>query len=853
MDKFLRKIITLLFVSILLVSEGESVAAALHFTDDDRVVKVGIYEMEGFSYYDEYGELKGYCIDYLKRLSTLTGWTYEYVQLDDFNDGLDKLDQKEIDLLAPVMYTPKRQEKYAFTEQRFGTEYTALLTGSSRTDLYYEDFENYDDLTVGVLNDYPLTDYFKSFCEIYGISPTLVYFDTIEENKNALEAGTVDAIVDSILDVEENQKLLARFAPQPFYFITWKGNTEFLGLMNRAMMQMQNTYPTFLDDLIRKYYPIYDVQFYSREEAEFVKEIGSLRVAYVADRKPLSFTNAEGELDGITRPILDRIAELAGLKFEYVELPKGQISYELLQEMGIDLVSGVEYNSTNMNAKGMLLSTPYLSSRKMIVSKGDFVYDPELPYTMAIAEGSQTLRTVLEAIYPNLTIKNYVTNAECFDALADGEVDMLIQNQFVVEGILSKPSYSEFIVAPMEGLADELSLSTIIGIDGGYGMNEHESIHLIGIINKAISQFGDDELDGMIVRETLQNQYEFDFADFVYSYRWIIVVGVLAFIFMTLFFISLSIIQKNRKKREIEEHRLQELQQKRYKTIIDCSEDLIYEISLMGESNFGSEKIKEKFGWEIPSHVDHLDFPKTMEILHIHPDDEALFRQTLLTKGEGSSDELLVRIADVEGNFIWCKLFRTLLMDDIGNVVSILGKIEDVDTEVRERQALEASTRTDGLTGLLNKQTFKSEVKEYLANNSAKGVGFIFMDMDHFKEINDKMGHRTGDIVIKENAKKIQLLFANFDLASRFGGDEFCVFVKDIPRETLEDRLAFAVEKMREDYPYEGGVIHLSASIGAAYCTRDVIEYRELLEVADDALYKVKGLGRDGHLIVDIE
>ena len=854
MKKLLHKIFAITFATIMLVT---SVAPYYGFVEEQaekgKVVKVGFYHMAGFQYYDEYAELQGYCIDYLETLASFTGWKYEYVPVEDFGDGCEKLKSHQIDLIAPAMMTEERKELFDYSELSFGTEYTILVTSQNREDLYYEDYEAFNRLKIAVLKDYPLTEYFLSYMKIHEFEPELIYYDSIDASKEAMKDGEVDAIVTSIMDMESDQKLLARFSPEPFYFLTWKGNSEILGQLNKAMSQAQNTYPLLLDELSVNHYPVYKLQFYSREEKEFVKNVGTLRVAYIADRKPLSFTNEDGEFDGISRELFDKLSRLSGLQFEYVALPEGSITYEFLQEQKIDLVTGVEYNSTNMNAGGMLLSTPYISARKMIVTKKDFEYDMSTAYKIAVPKGSQTLKKVLNTLYPNLKIIECENNMACFEALANNTVDMLIQNQYVVEGILSKPRYNDFVVAPMEGIADELCFSTIVGLNGGYGMTETDSIRLITIINKAISQMEEQDVENIIVREALENQYVLDWVDFVYGYGWVISALLLAFVFMTLFFVSLAMIRKVREIQKRKESRLRDLQQKRYKTIVECSDDLIYEISLEGGSNIGSEKIKEKFGWEIPDKVEDLDFAKAMRILHVHPEDEPAFRKTLLVNGEGSSDELTVRVEKADGSYIWCKIFRTLLMDDRHNVVSILGKIEDVDEEVKERKALEESSRTDALTGLLNKSTFKFEVKDYLENNSAKGIGFVFMDMDHFKEINDHLGHRMGDVVIKENAKKIQLLFANFDLVSRFGGDEFCVFVKDIPRETFEDRLKFAVEKMRQDYPYDEGVIHLSASIGAAYCKRDKVEYRELLETADAALYKVKDRGRNGFQLDDIE
>lgn len=850
MKKKLRRILAILLVWML----GFSVAQTYKADQEDRVVKVGVYEMDGFHYYDEYGQLSGYCIDYLNVVASINGWIYEYVPLTDFSDGCAKLEAHEIDLLAPAMMSESRKEIFAYSELNFGTEYTILVTRDSRDDLYYEDFETFEDIKVAVLNDYPLTDYFISYMEMHDFEADLVYYDTIEESNEALSTGQVDAMVTSIMDMRVGQKLLARFSPQPFYFLTWKGNSELLLELNTAMSQVQNTYPTLLDELLVDYYPIYELQFFTREEMEYIEnQTEPLRVAYVVDRMPLSFMDENGELDGISREIFDQIAEISGLKFEYVALPTGSITYEFLLEHNIDLITGVEYNRVNMNSAGVLLSTPYLSANKVMVSNAAFEYNANETYKIALATGSQTLKKVLTAKYPNLEIIDYETNEECFEALYAGKVDILIQNEYVVETMLAKPSYEYFSVVSMDGLEEELCFSTVVSMYGMEGMGEEESRIVLSIINKSISQMTPNDISNIIVNESLENPYQFTVADFLYTYRFTIAV---VFFGLVIMLIALLIYTKNKKKRDEEkakDARREALQQRRYQTILECSDDMIYEISLDGDSSIGSDKIKEKFGWEIPREVDDLDFAKAMQILHVHPEDEDIFRKTMLARGMGQFDELTLRIGKTDGSYIWCKVSRTLLMDDNNNVVSILGKIVDVNDEIQEKKQLELRTRTDGLTGLLNKATFEKEVREYVEKNSTDGSCFVFLDMDHFKEINDKFGHSVGDQVIKDTAKKIQLLFANFDLVSRFGGDEFCIFVKEIPRETLIDKLKFAVKKMEQEYPYEGGVVRISASIGAAYCRREHISYKELLDVADAAAYNAKDNGRNCYIIKDVE
>lgn len=821
--------------------------------DENKTVRVGVYSMEGFHDFNESGEVEGYCIDYLNVIAALTGWKYEYVAIADFMEGCEKLEKGEIDLLGPAMMSDARKERFAYSELSLGTEYTVLMTSKDRDDLYYEDFEHFGTLKVAVLSDYPMTENFINYMKINGFSSELVYFDNTEAAKQALKEGKVDALADSIMSYDDGHKLLAKFSPQPFYFILNKEDTKLLGELNDAMDQVQTSYPTMLEEILLHYYPVYSEQFYTKEELEYVQQADVLKVAYVADRQPLSFKNENGELEGISRAIFDKIAELSGLKFEYIELPKSNVTHDYLIENDFDLLTGVEYNTANMNSNHIFLSRPYVSSRKVMVSRADFEFSAEENYTLALASGSQTVKNVINQKYPNLEILDYPSSYSCFAALYMGGVDMLIQNQYVVDGMLSKPIFSTLKVVPLDGVEDELCFAAFSNADGHTGRDESESRILISIINKAIAQISDTEMDNMIMTETMENKFELDVFDFLYTYRFTLfaVVGVITLAAGMAFF-----YYREKRKHELlkeAEAKRTAIQKRRYETIIECSDDLIFEISLNGDDSMGSDKIKKKFGWEIPHDMGEVDITKVVQLFHIHPEDEEAFRKTQPAAHAGAFDEQVLRLGKANGDYIWCRMYRTLLLDENNKVISILGKIVDIDEEVKEKRQLELKSRTDMLTGLLNKQTFEKEVREFVDNSSAANSCFVFIDMDHFKEINDKFGHSMGDQVIKDVAKKIQLLFANFDLVGRFGGDEFCVFIRDIPRDTLIDRLRFAVKKMEEEYTQDGVTVKVSASIGAAYCKRIHISYKEFMDVADTAAYQAKDNGRNCYIIKDIE
>ena len=188
------------------------------------------------------------------------------------------------------------------------------------------------------------------------------------------------------------------------------------------------------------------------------------------------------------------------------------------------------------------------------------------------------------------------------------------------------------------------------------------------------------------------------------------------------------------------------------------------------------------------------------------------------------------------------------LLDEENRPVFIVGKILDVDAEIREKERLKQQSRLDGLTGLVNKKTFHEEVSAWLAANTAKGAGIIFVDLDHFKDVNDKLGHSVGDQAIQEAAKKLQRIFADFDWVARFGGDEFCLFVKVIDEVKFEKKLSGAVLRMRSNYTDGKTQVKVTASIGAAFCTMQHVEYKTLLDVADDALYEAKRAGRNRYV-----
>ncbi len=259
----------------------------------------------------------------------------------------------------------------------------------------------------------------------------------------------------------------------------------------------------------------------TEEEQAYLERSGPLKVGFVQDRIPVSFSDGSGQLAGISRYIFDRLADLSGLQFEYVPLPAGDVTYDYLLGEGFDLVTSVEYNQENKKARGILISEPYLTSRKVVVARNDLEFSYSANLKVAISTGSQTIRKVLGSAYPNFELADYSSITDCFDAVRSGQADMMIQNQYVAEYWFSKPAYEELKVIPVLGMDDQLCFSAVVPFDPETGLPQAgDGQILIDILDKAIAQLTEDEVGTYTIQAIMENQYSLTLGDFLYRYRY---------------------------------------------------------------------------------------------------------------------------------------------------------------------------------------------------------------------------------------------------------------------------------------------------------------------------------------------
>lgn len=256
-----------------------------------------------------------------------------------------------------------------------------------------------------------------------------------------------------------------------------------------------------------------------------------------------------------------------------------------------------------------------------------------------------------------------------------------------------------------------------------------------------------------------------------------------------------------------------------------------------------SGNLKEKFGYEDTKAISLRDVKNS----HIHPDDLDLMDDKLGAFYTGLSFvEFPVRIVNAAGRYTWNLIRAFARRNEHGHLLKVLGIIIGLDTEWQFASVQQEASSRDSLTKLLNKEASRRQIETYLAGNKEQSLAaMVIIDLDNFKNVNDTYGHLFGDTLLTRIALEIGGLFRDSDVVARIGGDEFLVFVPDIPQRTLvEQRSTTLIHTIEELFDGQLKSCGLSCSVGISFTPDHGTAYQELFQHADKALYQAKSLGK---------
>jgi diguanylate cyclase (GGDEF)-like protein/PAS domain S-box-containing protein len=233
-----------------------------------------------------------------------------------------------------------------------------------------------------------------------------------------------------------------------------------------------------------------------------------------------------------------------------------------------------------------------------------------------------------------------------------------------------------------------------------------------------------------------------------------------------------------------------------------------------------------------------------------HPDDIAgeVMQMAQLSSGATAGFKTSKRLLRPDGSEVWVDMSIARIETASGAQPHHLCMIEDVTEKKKSEAMIWQQANFDPLTQLPNRRMFHDRLEHDITKSRRDGqrIAILFIDLDHFKEINDTLGHHQGDILLIDAARRIRSCVRESDTVARLGGDEFTVILSDLSAVAPVDSIAQKILDILQA-PFQLGEeqAFVSASIGITLYPDDAHDIDDLLKHADQAMYAAKGAGRN--------
>ena len=200
-----------------------------------------------------------------------------------------------------------------------------------------------------------------------------------------------------------------------------------------------------------------------------------------------------------------------------------------------------------------------------------------------------------------------------------------------------------------------------------------------------------------------------------------------------------------------------------------------------------------------------------------------------------------------DGKEIWLSKSKVPLQGKDGEIIGVLGVYEDITKRKESEARNKYLANYDLLTNLPNRVYLDNQFQYILnvAKREKENIAIMLLDIDHFKDVNDTLGHGVGDMLLKEFAKRLQNIFRKIDIVSRLGGDEFVVILPSVDMNGAGLVAQKIIEHMNKPFIINEQELSITTSIGIAIYPEDGSDFSSLYQNIDIAMYRAKGEGRN--------
>ncbi len=510
----------------------------------NQTIIVASVENTGFIEKHSSTTYAGYLVNYLNTVGEIYNLNFQYILVENNEECLDLVRKGLADISCFQYKTENLEKDFDFSYIPTITLRTNLYTTGDNTSYYYEDFENFNSITIGARKDLPSKSNLIKYSEDNNFKMNLIYFNSEKDLYNALISKEVDAIAtDHLIFTEVPLKQIGLISYAPAYIITRKGN-PLMDKLNSSINEISK-YNSDIFDFIYDKHLENETSFiaFTRKEDEFIKNSETLKVGL----QPNSYVNAhyenqKKEFSGIIIDYLKEIEEKSNLKFEFMILPNNMSPQKALSTNYCDLIPELSRNDITINDKSIFASKNYLKMKQLIAIKNDNPVNIDEIKIVSCPKNYQGLIYFIKTEFPDWEIVE--TKADnILNPLLAGIVDAAIGNEYELRYLMQNPKYADIV----------LTESFLTNIRFSIGMKSDQNPYLLSVINKTISNIPQTTVEAIKLKGVLKN-YKYTFFDSYYVnsnlFNFIVFLLISIIISLVLFVLYQKVTNKKIKKNE---------------------------------------------------------------------------------------------------------------------------------------------------------------------------------------------------------------------------------------------------------------------------------------------------------------
>ncbi len=535
-----KKYIWLFFLCMgtaLMLCAHFAVKTAASDSEKSRTVRVAFFPMEGYHERALDGSYSGMDAEYLEALSAYTQWNIQYVECQSWDHALEMLLEKQVDLVGSAQYSQSRAEIYAYSDLPAGYTFGAIAV-NDQSPIAYEDFRAMKDCTFGVVKTYVRKAEFLEYLADNGVTdPHIKEYEDTARLHEALDNGQVDAIVHTFMEIRDGQRIIGRFSPAPYYYISYRDNQGLIKELNRALSDLKMSDPGLENSLMSKYYSdrLSQKEVLSLDEKEYAQNKQVLRVLYPGDCYPFCYEE-DGRLLGMSRTLLEEVKMLTGMNLDFEKVESLQQAEKMLQEGDGDLLAYCTEDEDRLESAGLTAAKIYGT----------------VPLALVVPEGKlsgniRTMVTSVEVADPkslidgaeDLKIISREDDRACMDALIKKEADVALCSSYLSEYLISRePGFEKLELQRI--LQEELQVSVVV--------SKYADPALAGILEKSLGTISDKEVNGYILQNSGSRQ--FTLSQWIHDNS-LAIVAVIAVTLLILLLVLMKMLVDSRKIRNL--------------------------------------------------------------------------------------------------------------------------------------------------------------------------------------------------------------------------------------------------------------------------------------------------------------